>query len=116
LGLLSVEREGNARRNAIKSGLMSKRAFVAVCCAMLVAACNAYVPSIPFAPIADPSSVVDAPNALSTSTHAIQTPALVVVTPNGIVKYYPVTPDGRRDPIAVTRVSAVRRFRIVRRT
>jgi hypothetical protein len=77
---------------------MSKRAFAGVCFGMLVAGCHASVPSILPAPPAGPSSIVDG---------TIRTPAVVVVTPNGILKYYPVTPNGGRSPITITKVSAV---------
>jgi hypothetical protein len=45
---------------------------------------------------------------MAAETSAIRTPALVVVTPNGILRYYRVTDRGGREPIDIAKVKAIK--------
>ena len=70
----------------------------AACLVALVSGCNATAPAGPVSPHVAPALEPD----------AIRTPALVVVTPNGILKYYPVTQHGGRQPIEIAKIPQVR--------
>jgi hypothetical protein len=71
----------------------------AACLVALVSGCNATVPAGAVPPHVAPVLV---------GPDAIRTPALVVVTPNGILKYYPVTQHGGRRPIEIAKIPQVR--------
>ena len=74
----------------------------------LASGCNAIAPGGPVSP-AGAFPAAGTTQAASAKRDTIRTPALVVVTPNGILKYYPVKASGGRQPIEITKVPGVRR-------
>lgn len=79
--------------------------IIAFACLALAAGCHATASNnaVPFAAAANQSAHV-----ASIQPGAIQTPALVVITPNGILKYYRVTQHGGRSPIEIAKVPGLR--------
>ncbi len=84
---------------------------LALCVSMLVAAlasgCNASAPAGTMSPIAPLATGAGTATRPSDKPDAIRTPALLVVTPNGILKYYPIKANGGRQPIEVAKIPHV---------
>ncbi len=74
----------------------------AVCLAGSVSGCAAGSATNPVGPLALSPGAIDAP--AGAASRAIQTPALIVVSHNGILKYYPVTPQGGRQPRTIAKI------------
>lgn len=79
------------------------RRFAALASCVLGSACSAGV-SGAGTPTA---SLTVGTSPASVTLQRIRTPAVVVITPNGMLRYYPVSPHGGRAPIGIAKVPGV---------
>src|SRR5581483_5853854 len=70
---------------------------------MLASGCSPTAPAGAVAPATGLSNY-GRTGPLSTQSDALRTPALMTVTPNGTLKYYPIKVHGGRDPIAIGKI------------
>ncbi len=80
----------------------------AVCLASLVAGCASAIPTNPARQVAQLPGSADSHRDVGARPRAIATPALITVTYNGILKYFPATPEGGRKPQTIAKIAGLR--------